>query len=91
MILVSGVILSGVWLEQVVTRRHFKGHARRRPDVGRCSVARTQKDLQGAVLARLDVFREMVILKKEEKIGFFKEKGYWFGELFDLLLDCACK
>ena len=64
-VLVPGVVLARVGLEQVVTCRHLEGHARRRPNVSRGSVASTKENLQTSILASLDIFCEMMILKKK--------------------------
>ena len=41
---------------------HLEGHAGGRPDVRRRSVAAANQDLQRAVLPRLDILREVVVL-----------------------------
>ena len=61
-VLVARVVLARVRLEEVVAGRHLESHARRRPDVGRGAISCAQQDLEAAVLSRLDVFREVVIL-----------------------------
>ena len=61
-VLVARVVLARVRLEEVVAGRHLESHARRRPNVGRGSISCAQQDLETAVLSRLDVFREVVIL-----------------------------
>ena len=67
-VLVARVVLARVRLEEVVARRHLEGHARRRPDVGRRAVPGAQQHLEAAVLPRLDVLREVVILWVAENI-----------------------
>ena len=75
MVFVPGVILSGVWLEQVISRGHLEGHAGSGPDVCGSTVASTQQNLQGAVLAGLNVFRKVVVLirnkKEEDSVIYF--------------------
>ena len=61
-VLVPGVVVAGVGLEQVVTGGHLEGHARGRPDVGRGTVPSPEEDLQTPVLSGLDVVSEMVVL-----------------------------
>ena len=53
--LISGVIIPGVGLKQVVPRGQLEGHAGGGPDVRRGVVAGPQEDLQGPVLPGLDV------------------------------------
>ena len=62
MVLVPGVVVAGVGLEQVVTGGHLEGHARGRPDVGGGTVPSSEEDLQTPVLPGLDVVSEMVVL-----------------------------
>ena len=61
-VLVPGVVVAGVALEQVVTGGHLEGHARGRPDVGGGTVPSPEEDLQTPVLPGLDVVSEMVVL-----------------------------
>ena len=61
-VLVPGVVLARVGFEEVVAGGKLEGHTRGRPNVGGGSVPRTQQDLQTAVLPRLDILSEVVIL-----------------------------
>lgn len=67
MVLIPGVIVSTVRLEQVVAGGHFERHAGCGPNVGRRSVPGAKQDLKTSVLAGLDVLREVVMLEKEEE------------------------
>ena len=58
--LVSGVIIPGVWLKQVVPRGELEGHTGGGPDVCRGMIAGAQEDLQGPILPGLDVLRVVV-------------------------------
>ena len=69
MVLVPGVIVPRVRLEQVVTGGHLEGHAGRRPDIGRRPVSGAEKDLQAAVLPCLDVLREVMVLQKQARLS----------------------
>ena len=62
-VLVPGVVVPGVGLEQVVPRSQLEGHTGRRPDVSRRSVPRPQQHLQRSVLSGLDILRVVMILK----------------------------
>ncbi|GMR43376.1 hypothetical protein PMAYCL1PPCAC_13571 [Pristionchus mayeri] len=61
MIVVPRVVRTLVWLEEVVARGQLEGHARSAPNVGRRPVASADEHLQGSVLPRLDVLREVVV------------------------------
>ncbi len=69
-VFVPGVVLTRVRLKEIVSRGHLKGHAGGRPDVGGRAIARTKEDLQTAVLASLDVFGEVVVLRQQRRIRF---------------------
>ena len=62
-VFVSGVVVPGVGLEQVVPRGELEGHTGRGPDVSRRSVSRPQQHLQRSVLSGLDILRVVMILK----------------------------
>ena len=47
----------------IVTRRHLEGHASGGPYVRWRPVPGAQQHLQGPVLTRLDILREMMVLK----------------------------
>jgi hypothetical protein len=59
-VLVSGVVFAAVRLKQVVTCGQLKGHASRRPDVGRGSVPGAEEDLEASILPGLDVLCKVV-------------------------------
>merc|ERR550517_2046530 len=61
-VLVPRVLLPRVRLKQVVSSSEFKGHAGTGPDVSWGTIASSKQDLQGAILARLDVLGEVVLL-----------------------------
>ena len=61
-VLVAGVVLARVRLEEVVAGGQREGHAGRGPDVGGGAVPRSEEDLQRAVLAGLDVLSEVMVL-----------------------------
>ncbi len=71
MILIPGVVLPRVRLEEIVSCCHLKGHACCGPDVGGWAISCTQEDFQASVLAGLDIFREVVVLKNCGKIVLF--------------------
>lgn len=54
-------------IEQVITGRQLKRQACRRPDVGSEVVGGSEEHFDGSVLSRLDVVREVMILK----VNFF--------------------
>ena len=65
-VLVPGVVVPGVGLEQVVPRGQLEGHTGRGPDVCRRSVPRPQQHLQRSVLSGLDILRVVMILKMDK-------------------------
>jgi hypothetical protein len=62
-VLVPCVVLPGVWIEQIVPGGQFKSQTSYAPNI-RCVVVRgSQEDFDRAILARLDILREVMILK----------------------------
>lgn len=74
-ILVPRVGLAGVRVEQVVAGCKFESQACGAPDVCRVRVRNSQEHLDGAILTRLNVVGEVIMLRKREIIEKSRDKG----------------
>lgn len=65
MILVAAVRLSCMRIKQIVASGQLEGQARCAPDIGGIVVWRTQQHLNRAILTRLYVLGEVMVLSNE--------------------------
>lgn len=69
MILVPAVRLTRMRIEEVIASGQLEGQARGAPDISGVIVRRTQQHLDRAVLTRLYVLGEMVVLQRTQIEG----------------------